>query len=118
MQSNEEFNQQGASVLDSVVDPSFGEIAEIYREYGLDGGIERGTTPRGSHSTLRVNPEGGRSGYVRVECDEERRTIKIIRSFNHVAGGLAEQVGEYSPEALTREILDGHVDEFVSELLR
>jgi hypothetical protein len=108
------FLRQWRTALGAAVEPALTEAGEPWRTRGLEWSLTVSGSPRAATLSVAIDPLEACT--LRFTGDPDRQRVVVARTFGR-PGIALEQVGDHDVSEITRQRVQGYIDDFMRRLI-
>jgi hypothetical protein len=108
------FLRQWKAALGAAIEPALTDAAEPWLLRGLESSLTVGERPPSATLSVTIEPLGACT--LQFSGDPDRQRVAVSRTFGR-AGVAREQVGDHDISEITRNRVQGYIDDFMRRLI-
>jgi hypothetical protein len=108
------FLRRWRSALSAAIEPALTEAGEPWLQRGLESSLTVSESPRSATLSVTIEPLGACTLEFAGDPDDLR--VRVSRTFGR-AGVAKEQVGDHAISEITRDRVQGYIDDFMRRLI-
>ena len=108
------FLRQWRTALGAAVEPALTEAGEPWRNRGLEWSLTVSGSPRSATLSVAIDPLEACT--LQFTGDPDRQRVVVSRTFGR-PGIALEQVGDHDVSEITRQRVQGYIDDFMRRLI-
>jgi hypothetical protein len=108
------FLRQWKAALGAAIEPALTEAGEPWRQRGLESSLTVSESPRSATLSVTIEPLGACT--LEFAGDSDRMRVAVSRTFGRV-GVPREQIGDHDIGEITRDRVQGYIDDFMRRLI-
>jgi hypothetical protein len=108
------FLRRWRTALGTAVEPALTKAGEPWRQRGLESSLTVSESPRIATLSVTIEPLGACTLEFAGDPDDLR--VRVSRTFGR-AGVAKEQVGDHDISEITRDRVQGYIDDFMRRLI-
>jgi hypothetical protein len=109
-----QFLRRWKAALGSAIEPALTEAGEPWRQRGLESSLTVSESPRSATLSVTIEPLGACT--LEFAGDSDRMRVAVSRTFGRI-GVPREQVGDHDISEITKDRVQGHIDDFMRRLI-